>query len=472
VILSLGCVDSPVPAAEWADLPDAVVGEEYSVQLEITAEPGRIEGVTWHNPDYAPLPSFLSLDTVTGILTGTPNEPGTLRIAIEARAVADGTIIDGRELQLSVLPGEEAQFVSLLYIKTRSPLSQVDVGQPYTLSLEVENADGDLSWSAEDLPAGLSLDAATGLLAGRPQDTGHFCVPVTVEETGNPSRRDTKILALTVRPAGTTSAGSGDLDSALAAMPCADFAFTAPTTMRLGETREVKLVASLDRTQRQLRRMLVISEALRKTITDLNERGAETGALEAALDSLEGVVSAEIEDTSDTRGAFDSVKTEVRRLEEKGSDVGPVVEELDKISDMVIRGRLLGANVRFSNVMTAVLKGDPGFTVNNLSPERQAVSRLDVTEWRWDITASEPDDQRLTLVLSAVIEVDGSPEPRVLETFATTINVEVSVRDSVVRFHKEYWQFIWSTVLIPLFLWARRPVGNWLRARRGASKED
>jgi hypothetical protein len=60
--------------------------------------------------------------------------------------------------------------------------------------------------------------------------------------------------------------------------------------------------------------------------------------------------------------------------------------------------------------------------------------------------------QRLSLVLPAVVQVDGASEERVLETFAHTIDVHISVVGRLVRFHGEHWKWIWAMILLPILL--------------------
>ena len=79
------------------------------------------------------------------------------------------------------------------------------VGEPESYSLPVTDSDGDsLSYTAENLPVGLSLDAQTGLISGIPTALGESQVRITVSdgEAGDQIRVTWRVLTeLPIQPA-------------------------------------------------------------------------------------------------------------------------------------------------------------------------------------------------------------------------------------------------------------------------------
>ena len=137
--------------------------------------------------------------------------------------------------------------------------------------------------------------------------------------------------------------------------------------------------------------------------------------------------------------------------------LGPsqTVEELE---DMLSSSdTLMHARVRFANRMQAKLTGD-GFEVKPITPELQAASARDVTEWKWDVIASEAGEHELHLVLNAIIEVEGKDLPRAIKTFDQVIVVQVSIGQRISGFVSENWKWLWTAILVPLagWLWKRR----------------
>jgi hypothetical protein len=111
-----------------------------------------------------------------------------------------------------------------------------------------------------------------------------------------------------------------------------------------------------------------------------------------------------------------------------------------------------GARARISNQMEAHLSG-AGFRVEPITPERQAVSSSERTEWRWQIEPTRPGRLSLNLTLSADIRVEGQTVPRMIQTFERTIEVEVTWPERTKAFVAGNWQWLWTTILIPVVGW-------------------
>jgi hypothetical protein len=107
------------------------------------------------------------------------------------------------------------------------------------------------------------------------------------------------------------------------------------------------------------------------------------------------------------------------------------------------------AHVKISDQMEARLTG-LGFRIEAITPERQAVTRGEPTQWQWQIEPNRSARLELHLTLSALIEVDGVPATRAVRTFERTIQVEVPLIHRVTDFLVSYDQLLLSFVLIPV----------------------
>jgi hypothetical protein len=129
-----------------------------------------------------------------------------------------------------------------------------------------------------------------------------------------------------------------------------------------------------------------------------------------------------------------------------------------------VQGEKEGAQIRISNQVEARLSA-LGFKVEALTPERQAVSSVDTTEWKWSVEATRPGSQQLHLTLSLVLDVSGVQMMRTIHTFDKTIEVpevEVPWSQKLYTFVSRNWQWLWAAILIPLVAWA----GKQWRARK------
>jgi len=148
-------------------LTPAQLNTPYNLQL--TAAGGS--GLTW-SVNSGALPAGLNLNASTGLISGTPTQTQDSTFQIK---VSDGQRSDVQTYSLSV--------VEALKIAKPSALASVaEVGLPYQLELKATGGKGPYKWSADGLPAGLTLDAATGAISGTPTSAGSGAVKVTVTD--------------------------------------------------------------------------------------------------------------------------------------------------------------------------------------------------------------------------------------------------------------------------------------------------
>ena len=141
------------------------------------------------------------------------------------------------------------------------------------------------------------------------------------------------------------------------------------------------------------------------------------------------------------------------------------IDELEK--ELEGEGTKAGATIKISDRMEARLTGQY-FSITAITPEVQAVSRKENTEWKWEVIPKIQGNQFLHLTLSALIMVDGVPTPRAIKTFDTTISVEVTNYQRVKLFIENNWQWLWAAILAPVAvgLW-----GLWWKKRSDDNKQ-
>lgn len=126
---------------------------------------------------------------------------------------------------------------------------------------------------------------------------------------------------------------------------------------------------------------------------------------------------------------------------------------LDDLKRMIeAAGEKEGARIRVANRMEARLSG-PDFSITAITPEMQAVSHNDITEWKWEVKPSDKGNHNLHLTLSAILSVEDESTPRAIRTFDKIITVEVSWLQRIDSFWKKNWQWIWAALLIPALGW-------------------
>jgi hypothetical protein len=130
----------------------------------------------------------------------------------------------------------------------------------------------------------------------------------------------------------------------------------------------------------------------------------------------------------------------IRELEDRLSEVG------DKI----------GARIRYSSTMEAVLRSQD-FEVDPVdSKSRKFVPSDQDTEWLWQVTPKKTGDLRLFLTLYAIIDVAGKEGPVKVGTFHRTLTIRVTWTQRAGDFFKDNWKWLWTAILVPVGVWAIR----------------
>src|SRR5207237_4964679 len=157
------------------------VGVAFSYQITATNSPTsfNVTGL---------LPAGLSVNTSTGLISGTPTTAGTYSVTISATN-AGGT--GSHTLTLTINPAPPV---------ITSPLTatgQVGVAFSYTITA----TNSPTSYNAAGLPTGLSVNTSTGVISGTPAtgtDTGSpYSVTISATNAGGTG---TATLTLTINP--------------------------------------------------------------------------------------------------------------------------------------------------------------------------------------------------------------------------------------------------------------------------------
>jgi len=136
---------------------------------------------------------------------------------------------------------------------------------------------------------------------------------------------------------------------------------------------------------------------------------------------------------------------ELREVHEMELLLSPKATEMELKRELQAQGPQESHRIKVSSRMEARL-GGPGFAIEAIGPEVQAVSAGTETRWRWSVRAVEEGKQKLYLTLNAFIDVDGNTTPRKIETFARTINVHVSALRRFAGFVSNNWQWLWGAL--------------------------
>src|SRR5450755_2233316 len=152
-------------------LPPGTVNVSYSQTLTATGGSGPY---TWAVTT-GTLPPVLTLNSTTGVISGTPTTAGTSNFTVQ---VTDSTLATAtKAFTLTINPA--------LAITTISPLPPGTVNVSYSQTLTATGGSGPYTWAVTTgtLPPVLTLNPTTGVISGTPTTAGTYAFTVKVVDS-------------------------------------------------------------------------------------------------------------------------------------------------------------------------------------------------------------------------------------------------------------------------------------------------
>ncbi|QDW29958.1 family 16 glycosylhydrolase [Arthrobacter sp. KBS0702] len=167
----------------------ATVGTAYSYTFAASGNPAPTFSVASGS-----LPAGLSLNAGTGVLSGTPTSAGSSTFTVAAtNGVSPDAVTPARTITVSA-----AQAAPVFTASTPPATATVGTAYSYTFAASGNPAPS-FSVVSGSLPAGLSLDAGTGVLSGTPTSAGSSTFTVAATNGVSPDAV-TPLITINVEP--------------------------------------------------------------------------------------------------------------------------------------------------------------------------------------------------------------------------------------------------------------------------------
>ncbi len=191
-----------VPVITSATSASGTVGSAFSYQITATNSPTSYSATG--------LPAGLSVNTATGLISGTPTSAGTSTVTLRATNGSAGSVKGGgtgsATLTLTIAPAGAPAITS-------ATSASGTVGSAFSYQITATNSP--TSYSATGLPAGLSVNSATGLISGTPTSGGVSTVTLGATNAGGTGHATlTLTIAATAPVITSATSASGTVGSA------------------------------------------------------------------------------------------------------------------------------------------------------------------------------------------------------------------------------------------------------------------
>ena len=183
-VIKGGTVVGPLTITSTSPLPNGNPGAAYSTTV---AASGGIPPYAWTATG---LPSTLSIDSASGVISGTPAAGvSTVTITVtDARKPTAGTA--SKTFTITI-----AQGVTI----TTTSLATGTIGVAYSAPVAATGGATPYTWSAVGLPAGFTINTSTGTITGTTNTASSGTVTVTVTDATSPTHLTTsKDFTLTI----------------------------------------------------------------------------------------------------------------------------------------------------------------------------------------------------------------------------------------------------------------------------------
>jgi hypothetical protein len=155
-------------------LPDGALNQPYPAQ-QLTVSGGTAS--SWAVVAGSPPPGIAV--SSSGLVSGTPTQPGPFTFTVQANGSPNN---DTKQLTIFVLAPLEVRLAGgAVPTKTPVPLNG-KVNSPFTWDVDAFGGKAPYTFSSTPLPAGLTLDPATGTVSGTPTGAGLTRITMTVAD--------------------------------------------------------------------------------------------------------------------------------------------------------------------------------------------------------------------------------------------------------------------------------------------------
>lgn len=151
------------------------------------------------------------------------------------------------------------------------------------------------------------------------------------------------------------------------------------------------------------------------------------------------------------------IKLRITKNKDNSSKIDLILGERSNntIHEDDIDSKVVIENIRVESLMSAsLIGGEENFSIKEMSTKTQALEDSSYTEWSWVVNPLKGGNNHLKMIITVVINDNGSSKDIVV--FDKSIEVKSNIKFSVKSWFGSYWQWLITTIIIPITIWLYR----------------
>lgn len=136
-----------------------------------------------------------------------------------------------------------------------------------------------------------------------------------------------------------------------------------------------------------------------------------------------------------------------------------LIEGIDKNNK--VKSKIVLNNIRVGSVMTALLIDlDSNFIIKSTSTSEQNIEDFGYTEWNWIVKPTKVGENRLRLLIKVRVFTEDGEYLKDIPVYDQKIKVQSNIQWTLKNWSSKYWQWLMSTIIIPIFIYFWRKRGK------------
>lgn len=124
----------------------------------------------------------------------------------------------------------------------------------------------------------------------------------------------------------------------------------------------------------------------------------------------------------------------------------------DLKKDLSESGQRYAEPLFVSRIVSATITA-PDFEIKKVTPERQVLSASNNTTWLWTLRPKTSGFHKIDVGVTAIVTTNNKEIDHHMKTFKKTVEIEITSTQILLQWLSEYWEWLASTIVIPLLLW-------------------